>query len=56
VTCDNVKMLDEFKKVQERNLALDSGGNLTYLAPSRVNLEITQEQWKDVAFRDTREH
>ena len=56
ITCDDDKKLEEFKKVQERNLALDSGGNLTYLAPSRVNLEITQEQWKDVTFRDTREH
>ena len=56
VSCDAPKVLEEFKKVQERHLALDSGGNLTYLAPSRVNLEITIEQWKDVKFRDTREH
>jgi len=56
VTCDDLKLLEEFKKVQERYLALDSGGNLTYLAPSRVNLEITMEQWKEIDFHDTREH
>ena len=26
------------------------------LAPSRVNLQLTQERWPDVAFRETREH
>jgi len=56
VSCDDPKVLGEFKQVQERYLALDSGGNLAYLAPSRVNLEITMEQWKGISFRDTREH
>jgi peptide chain release factor 3 len=56
VSCDDPKKLADFKREQERNLALDSGDNLTYLAPSRVNLEITQEQWPDIQFRDTREH
>jgi len=26
-----------------------------YLAPSRVNLQLTQERWPDVSFRETRE-
>jgi peptide chain release factor 3 len=27
-----------------------------YLAPSRVNLELTMERWPGVEFRETREH
>ncbi|MDF1795850.1 MAG: peptide chain release factor 3 [Coxiellaceae bacterium] len=56
VECDDNKMLEQFKREQQRNLALDGAENLTYLAPSRVNLDITMEQWPDIRFRDTREH
>ncbi len=56
VECDDEKKLDEFRKKNEQNLALDSSGSLTYLAPSRVNLDLTIERWPDVTFRDTREH
>jgi peptide chain release factor 3 len=35
---------------------LDGGGHLTYLAPSRVNLSLTQERHPEVVFRATREH
>lgn len=56
ICCDDKKMLEQFKKEQERNLALDGAGNLTYLAPSRVNLDITREKWPDVTFAATREH
>jgi peptide chain release factor 3 len=37
-------------------LAIDGGGHLTYLAPSRVNLSLTEERWPDIRFRATREH
>lgn len=56
VECDDAKMLEQFKREQQRNIAVDGGGNLTYLAPSRVSLDITVEQWPDIRFRDTREH
>lgn len=56
IECDDIKMLEQFKREQQRNLALDGADNLTYLAPSRVNLDITIEQWPDIHFRDTREH
>ncbi|MDF1759855.1 MAG: peptide chain release factor 3 [Coxiellaceae bacterium] len=56
VECDDNKMLEQFKREQQRNLAMDGADNLTYLAPSRVNLDITMEQWPDIRFRDTREH
>ena len=56
VECDDEKMLAEFRKKQADNLALDGGGHLSYLAPTRVNLNLIQERWSDVQFRSTREH
>jgi len=55
IECDDPKMLAEFRKKNELNLAIDGGGHLTYLAPTRVNLTLTEERWPDVAFRTTRE-
>lgn len=54
--CRDAKKLEEFKNKCSENLALDGGGHLTYLAPSRVNLSLTQERHPDVVFRATREH
>ena len=56
VTCDDPKKLEEFRRKAGDNLAEDVGGNLTYLAPTRVNLDLTQERWPDIAFHATREH
>ncbi|WP_281648923.1 peptide chain release factor 3 [Parendozoicomonas sp. Alg238-R29] len=56
VECDDPKMLDDFKRKNNENLAIDGGGHLTYLAPTRVNLSLAQERWPDVKFRNTREH
>ncbi|CBL44504.1 Peptide chain release factor 3 [gamma proteobacterium HdN1] len=56
VYCDDAKMLEDFKKKAYDNLAIDGGGYLTYLAPTRVNLELTMERWPDVRFCKTREH
>jgi AcrR family transcriptional regulator len=56
VECEDDKMLAEFKKKAADNLALDAGGSLSYLAPTRVNLELTIERWPDIQFRATREH
>ena len=38
------------------NLALDGADNLTYIAPTRVNLDLTIERWPEIEFRSTREH
>ncbi len=54
--CSDSKKLEEFKRKCTENLALDGGGHLTYLAPSRVNLSLTQERHPDIEFRATREH
>ncbi|MGE0811250.1 MAG: hypothetical protein AB7N69_11660, partial [Immundisolibacter sp.] len=37
-------------------LALDGNGELVYLAPTRVNLNLTEERWPDLRFLATREH
>jgi peptide chain release factor 3 len=54
--CDDSKTLDAFKIKAEENLAVDGGGHLTYLAPTRVNLSLAEERHPDIAFRATREH
>ncbi|WP_045959407.1 peptide chain release factor 3 [Xenorhabdus poinarii] len=56
VECSDVKKLEEFKRKNEQNLALDGGENLTYIAPTMVNLNLTRERYPDVVFRKTREH
>lgn len=56
VSCKDRSKLEEFKRKAQDNLALDGGGYLTYLAPTRVNLELTQERWPDIDFQATREH
>jgi peptide chain release factor 3 len=56
VTCPDAKMLEDFRRKNETRLSLDSAGALTYLAPSRVNLALTQERWPEVEFHATREH
>ncbi|HET7757624.1 MAG TPA: peptide chain release factor 3 [Steroidobacteraceae bacterium] len=48
--------LAEFRARAHAQLALDHAGALVYLAPSRVNLELTIERWPGIAFRETREH
>ena len=56
IKCDDPKMLADFKKKAYENLADDGGRYLTYLAPSRANLQLMQERWPDVQFLETREH
>lgn len=56
VECSDDKMLNDFRKKGYDNLAVDGAGLMTYLAPTRVNLNLTQERWPDIQFRATREH
>jgi len=37
------------------NVALDGAEEYVYLAPNRVNLQLTQERFPDVRFLETRE-
>lgn len=56
VECTDDKMLNDFRKKGYDNLAEDGAGLMTYLAPTRVNLNLTEERWPDIQFRATREH
>jgi peptide chain release factor 3 len=38
------------------HLARDHKDALVYLAPSRINLQLTLERWPELTFRETREH
>lgn len=56
IYCDDAKRLEEFKTKAYDQLALDGGDQLTYLAPTRVNLNLMIERWPDIKFYETREH
>ena len=56
IESDDPKKLSEFRTKHSEHLALDSGGHLAYLAPSRINLQLTQERWPEIRFLAAREH
>jgi peptide chain release factor 3 len=56
VQCDDERKLEEFTKKAHDNLALDAAEQLTYIAPTRVNLELTKERWPEIEFLATSEH
>ena len=56
IECKDAQMLERFRDKCNDQLAIDSSGTLTYLAPTRVNLDLTLERWPDVTFHATREH
>jgi len=56
IQCDDDTKLAEFKKKAEVNLSLDHAGELVYIAPTRVNLQMTMEKWPEIEFLSTREH
>ena len=55
-TCDDERTLDQFRKKASDNLALDGGDNLTYIAPTMVNLSLAEERHPEIVFHKTREH
>jgi peptide chain release factor 3 len=50
------KDIEKLKIKAGNNVAIDSAGMLSYLAPSMVNLQLTMERHPDLAFSATREH
>ena len=56
IKCKDPRMEDQFRSKAEVHLALDGADALTYIAPNRVNLQLTIERWPDVEFFNTREH
>ncbi len=56
VSAADERKFGEFQLKAHDNLARDHSGALVYLAPSRVNLQLTLERWPDIRFSETREH
>ncbi len=56
IQCNDDAMLQRFKQRAQSNLALDHAGELVYIAPTRVNLQLIQEKWPEIEFLSTREH
>jgi len=56
IAASDERRLAEFRAKAFDNLALDHSGALVYLAPGRVNLQLTMERWPDIRFMETREH
>ena len=55
VSSGDAVRLEAFRRRNDARLALDSAGNLAYLAPTMINLNLAAERWPDVEFRATRE-
>jgi peptide chain release factor 3 len=55
ITSDQPKTLDEFKKKNFGNIALDADECLTFLTTSEWQLGYAVEQWPDITFHKTRE-
>src|SRR5699024_7665711 len=55
IETDDHKALSKLEDKAHQNLAKDGADHLTYLAPTRVNLQLAQERHPDVVFRETRE-
>jgi len=55
VDSDDAKKLADFRRQLQMHLAEDAAGQLVYLAPTRVNLQLTEERWPDLRFAATRE-
>lgn len=56
VDSEDPRKLEEFRNKAREHLSVDGGGQLTYLAPTRVNLSLMQERYPEIRFRATREH
>jgi len=53
VSADNEKDLSNFKNKAIQNLAEDANGHLVYIAPTYVNLQLTQERYPAIQFHKT---
>ena len=56
ISIEDPEKLKGFRNKLFEYLSEDGGGQLTYLAPSMVHLNLTMERWPDVTFHTTREH
>ncbi len=56
IFCDDKTELENFKQKNQQHLALDNYQELVYLAPSKVNLDLTQKRWPKIHFTNTNEY
>jgi peptide chain release factor 3 len=56
VSSEDARRLADFRDKAAGNLATDHAGELVYIAPTRVNLQMTIEKWPEIDFHATREH
>lgn len=56
IECDDAKKLSDFRIRFNDYLAMDGSESLTYLAPSRANLQLACEKYPEIKFTATREH
>ncbi len=56
VSCDDKKRLAAFEKANRADLALDTEGNLNYLAVSEWRFQRVVEEWPGITFLKTRDH
>ena len=56
VESDDEREIELLKQKASSNLALDGSNSLTYLAPTRVNLDLAIERYPAIDFRATKEH
>ena len=56
VFSNDEKQLTQLKNKYSENLALDHAGRLAYIAPSRVNLQLTQERFPEINFANSCDH
>lgn len=56
ISSSDKKRLEEFEKENRGRLALDSQGNLAFLAPNEWQLNYVMEQWPEISFHKTLEH
>jgi peptide chain release factor 3 len=56
VECDDPAVLERLRRTEIARLALDSDGDLVYLADSAFWMERAQEKWEGVRFPATKEH
>ncbi|WP_040726011.1 peptide chain release factor 3 [Thiomicrorhabdus sp. Kp2] len=48
--------IEKFTSKVRENVAYDAADQLVYIAPTRVNLALTEERWPELQFVATREH
>lgn len=48
--------INKFLAKVSENVAYDAADELVYIAPTRVNLQLTEERWPELKFVATREH